>query len=193
MNLFKSKQEKEIERRLKARQGKKAVERHVSRQRTVIQKYWELAKRAYRLKDVKMFEQISTFILMTQRDVTQWERRLVHFDMVEAQRDQVLAAAEFAQAYQEMAKSMLANTDPASLAKIQKDIEVALMRADMMDDVLENLMDMSEGMLEETRLDDRNDEIRQIWFRRYKHHATSKANSVVGTRYGLEENLCRQC
>lgn len=162
MNLFKSKQEKEIERKLKARQGKKAVERHVSRQRAIIQKYWELAKRAYRLKDVKMFEQIATFILMTQRDVTQWERRLVHFDMVEAQRDQVLAAAEFAQAYQEMAKSMLANTDPTSLAKIQKDIEVALMRADMMDNVLENLMDMSEGMLEETRLDDRNDEIRQI-------------------------------
>jgi hypothetical protein len=162
MKFIKSKQEKEIERKLKARQGKKTVERHVSRQRAVIQKYWELAKRAYRLKDAKMFEQIATFILMTQRDITEWERRLIHFDMVEAQRDQVVAAAEFAQAYQEMAKSMLSSTDPASLAKIQKDIEVALMRAEMMDDVLENLMDMSEGMLENARLDDRNDEIKQI-------------------------------
>ncbi len=162
MNLFKSKQEKEIERKIKARQGKKTVERHVQRQKANIEKYWALAKRAYRLKDTKMFEQIATFILATQRDVTQWERRLVYFDMVEAQRDQVLAAAEFAQAYQELAKSMLASANPADLAKIQKDIEVAMLRSDMMEEVMENLMDLSEGMLQDVRLEDHGNELKQI-------------------------------
>lgn len=162
MNLFKSKQEKEIERKIKARQGKKTVERHVQRQKANIQKYWALAKRAYRLNDTKMFEQIATFILSTQRDVTQWERRLLYFDMVEAQRDQVLAAAEFALAYQEMAKSMLASASPADLAKIQKDIEVAMMRSDMMEEVMENLMDLSEGMLQDVQLEDRGNELKQI-------------------------------
>jgi hypothetical protein len=162
MNIFKSKQEKEIERKIKAKQGKKTVERHVQRQKANLEKYRGLAKRAYRLDDTKMFEQIATFILATQRDVTQWERRLVYFDMVEAQRDQVLAAAEFAQAYQEMAKSMLASANPADLAKIQKDIEVAMMRSDMMEEVMENLMELSEGVLQEVRSEDKSNELKQI-------------------------------
>lgn len=162
MNLFKSRQEKEIERKLKARQGKKSVERHVQRQKTNIQKYWGLAKRAYRLKDQKMFEQIAAFILTTQRDVHQWEHRLLYFDMVEARRDQVLAAAEFAQAYQEMAKSMLENSSPSQMAKIQKDIEMGIMRAELMDDVLADLVEMSEEMLADTKLDERDAELKQI-------------------------------
>lgn len=162
MNPFKSKQEKEIERKIKARQGKKSVERHVQRQKANIQKYWELAKRAYRLKDQKMFEQIAAFILATQRDVHQWEHRLLYFDMVEARRDQVLAAAEFAAAYQEMAKSMLANSSPAQMAKIQKDIEVGIMRAELMDDFLADLVEMSEEMLADARQGERDGELKQI-------------------------------
>ena len=162
MNLFKSKQEKEIERKIKARQGKKSVERHVQKQRVNIEKYWGLAKRAYRLHDTKMFEQIASFILMTQRDITQWERRLLYFDMVEAQRDQVLAAAEFAQAYQEMAKSMLSSASPADLAKIQKDIEVAMMRSEVMEEAMDSLMELSEGMLQDVRVGDQSAELKQI-------------------------------
>ena len=162
MNLFKSKQEKEIERKIKARQGKKSVERHVQRQRGKMKTYWELGKRAYRLKDVQAFEKIASFILATQKDITVWERRLLDFDVIEAKRDQVLAVAEFAEAYQEMAKSMLASTNPANLAKIQKDIDMALTRAEMMDAVLDNLMDISEDILDDVKLDDGSNEFKEI-------------------------------
>ncbi len=162
MNLWKSKQEREIERQIKAKEGKKAVERHIRRQKTNVEKYWELAKRAYRLRDSKRFEQISTLVLATQRDVQQWEQRLLDFDMIEAQRDQVLAAADFARSYEAMAKSMISASDPVKLANIQRDIQVALMRAEMMDTVLENFSEMSQEMLQETALNDRGGEIKAI-------------------------------
>ncbi len=163
MNYFqRRKQRKEIQRKIEARRGKKAVEQHIQRQRRNIQRYWELAKRAARIKDQVMFKQIAKFILASQRDVTQWERRLLYFDMVQARRDQIGAAAEFAQAYQAMAKSMLANSDPADLAKIQQDIEMGLAQAEMMDEMLSSLMDISEDMLEEISADVADSELAQI-------------------------------
>ena len=162
MKLYKTKQEKDIERKIKARQGKKTVERHNQRQKANIEKYWALAKRAYRMRDPKRFEQIATYILSTQRDVMQWERRLLDFDMIEAQRDQVLAAADFAMAYEQMAKSMMANSDPASMARIQKDIQTAMLRAEMMEGVLENLSDISQELIDDVKLSDRGGEINQI-------------------------------
>lgn len=163
MNFFKQRrQRKEIERKIEVRRGKKAVEQHIQRQRRNIQRYWELAKRAARLKDQAMFKQIAKFILASQRDVTQWERRLLYFDMVQARRDQISAAAEFAQAYQAMAKSMLANSNPTDLAKIQHDIEMGLAQAEMMDEMLASLMDISEDMLEEISQDVPDAELAQI-------------------------------
>jgi len=151
MNWFNSdqrRQQKELERKIKLKEGKRRMERYIQKQRATIQKYWALGKRAERVGDQKMTRQIAAFILKTQRDVAQWESRLLYFDMVEARKDQVLAAAEFAQAYEVMAQSMLANSNPANVAKIQRDIELGLARAEMMDDMLENLMDVSDDLLE---------------------------------------------
>jgi hypothetical protein len=162
-NFFKRrKEQKEIERKMQVRQGKRHIERYVQRQKQKINQYLTMAKRAYRRKDSKMFQQISAFILVTQREVLQWERRLLYFDMIEARQDQVKSAAEFAQAYKSMAESMLAVSDPANMAQIQRDIEMGLARAEMMDDMLESLVDMSEGMLSEMVSFDQDPELRQI-------------------------------
>jgi signal transduction histidine kinase len=152
MNFFNSeerKRQKELDRKIKIKEGRRRLERYIQKQQENLLKYRKLAKRAQRVGDEPMFRQIVLFILRTQRDITQWERRILYFDMVEARKDQVLAAAEFAKAYEVMAQSMLANSNPASIAKIQHDIETGLMRAEMMDDMLENLMDVSGDLLSE--------------------------------------------
>jgi len=165
MNLFNSeqrRQKKEIERKIKARQAKREIERYVGKQRQNVKRFWDFAKRAARLQDNARFRQCAAMVLTSQREVTRWEQRLLYFDIVEARRDQVLAAAEFAKAYEAMAQSMLANANPQNMAKIQMDIERGLAQADMMDGMLENLMDMSEGMLEEMVGGDQETELKQI-------------------------------
>lgn len=165
MNLFNSeerKRQKEIDRKIKIKEGRRRLDRYIKKQQENLVKYRGLAKRAQRVGDEQMFRQIAMFILRTQRDITQWERRILYFDMVEARKDQVLAAAEFAKAYEVMAQSMLANSNPASIAKIQHDIETGLMRAEMMDDMLENLMDVSEDLLSEPASAEDSAELQQI-------------------------------
>jgi len=163
MHFFRQRrQRKEMERRIQARQGKKAVERHIQRQKANIQRYWALAKRAARLQDPEMFRKIARFILVTQRDVHMWERRLLYFDILQARRDQVTAAAEFAQAYQAMAQSMLAHSKPADLARIQQDIEMGLAQAETMDEMLAQLVEVSEDLLEEMGQEISDTELAQI-------------------------------
>lgn len=163
MNFFKQRSErKKIERKIQVRQGKKNIDRHIQKQRQNMEKYWELAKRAARIKDSASFEQISSFILATQRDITQWERRLLYFDMVEARQDQVVAAADFAESYQAMAKTMLASSNPANVAQIQQDIEMGLAQAEMMDGMMENLMDMSQDLINDTVSTSNDAELTQI-------------------------------
>ena len=110
MNFFNSeerKRQKELDRKIKIKEGRRRLDRYIQKQKENLLKYRKLAKRAHRVGDESMFRQIALFILRTQRDIMQWERRILYFDMVEARKDQVLAAAEFAKAYEVMAQSML--------------------------------------------------------------------------------------
>lgn len=165
MNLFNSeerRQRKEIERKTKVRQSKRTIEQHIQRQKKNIDRYLVLGKRAARLNDEGMFRQIATAILASQRDVMQWDRRLLYFDMVEARVDQIRAAAEFAKAYQNMAESMLENSNPSNIAKIQQDIQMGLTRAEMMDDMLANLVDISDDMLTDLSGGEQDKELAQL-------------------------------
>lgn len=195
MSWLKSKEEKELERKIKANEGKRRIERHIQKQKKNIEKYWGLAKRAARLKDEKVFEQIAAFILATQRDVNRWERSLLYFDMVAARRDQVEASAQFANAYAAMAKSMLENSNPANVAKIQLDVERAMMRAEAMDSMMDDFMDMSVGLLDEATGYDQSAELRQI-MNALKTEAEQEAESVDDTEIeaslrAIEEQLKR--
>jgi hypothetical protein len=165
MNFFNSeerRQRRELERKMKVRQSKRTVEQHIQRQKKNIERYLGLGKRAARLNDEGMFRQIATAILASQRDVMQWERRLLYFDMVEARTEQIRAAAEFAKAYQNMAQSMLENSNPANIAKIQQDIQMGLSRAEMMDDMLANLVDISDEMLADFAGGEQEKELAQL-------------------------------
>jgi hypothetical protein len=73
-----------------------------------------------------------------------------------------LAAAEFAKAYEVMAQSMLVNINPSNIAKIQRDIETGLVQAESIDNMLEYLMGMSEGMLPKVMDDEDSAELKEV-------------------------------
>lgn len=162
MRLFKSKEERELERRIKIQENKRRIERYILKQRKKVDKYWSAAKKAVRLSDEKMFEQIATLILATQRDINNWERSMLSFEVMEARTEQIAASADFARAYEAMSKSMLANSNPANLAKIQLDVERATMRAQAMGTMMENFVDISANLLDEGAGLEQDAELRQI-------------------------------
>lgn len=145
--LEKRKQRKEIERKMQAKEGKRKINRHVRNQQKRLREYWGLAKRAYRLGDRPTFQKIAKAIASTRQDVNRWERLLITFELFEAQRDQAQAGAEFMKAFEAMAQSMLISADPADMARIMQQADMALAMADQMEDRLEDLMEMTDETL----------------------------------------------
>ncbi len=138
------KQEREIERDLEARRGKMQIQRHIKKQRDMSKKLWELGKRALALDDTRQFEQIGKQYLWTLQDVKRWERYLLTFEAIEARRDQVKSTSEFMRSVQAMSKSMLANAKPADIAKMQRDLEMGLARAQNLEQTFDYLMEMTD-------------------------------------------------
>jgi len=162
MKIFKSEQEKDIERRMKVKQGRRKVERYIKDQQRQVQRYWELAKRAYRLSDQEILKRLVSLIARTRRNINVWERRLLYFDMIEAQRDQAVAGAEFAQAFEAMAQTILSHAEPAELARIQANLERSLMVADELEDRLEDFQASLDEMLEQAATAEEREELAEI-------------------------------
>ncbi len=138
------KQEKEIEREMQARRGKMQVQRHIKKQQEMAKKLWDLGKRAMLLGDEKQFQQIGKQYLWTLSDVKRWERYLVTFEAIEARRDQAKSVAEFMGSVSAMSKSMLAGAKPAEMAKTQREVELALAKAQNLEQTMDYLMEATD-------------------------------------------------
>jgi hypothetical protein len=149
VKLMKSKEEKEMERRMQVKQGRRKAERHIANQKKQVQKYWDLAKKAMRLGDREILQKLVTLIAATRQDIQGWERRMLYFDMIEAMRDQALAGAEFAKSFQAMSESILANANPADLSAIQMNLERSMAVAEQLEDRLEDFQSSLDDMLSE--------------------------------------------
>lgn len=147
VKLMKSKEEKETERRMQVKQGRRKAERHIANQKKQVQKYWELAKKAVRLGDREILQKLVALIVATRQDIQSWERRMLYFDMIEAMRDQALAGAEFAKSFQAMSESILANANPADLTRIQMYLERSMAVAEQLEDRLEDFQASLDDML----------------------------------------------
>ena len=153
MRLFKSKEEKELERTIESRRGKKTIQRYIKKQKDMLPKLWQMGQEALRLEDEHQFQQTMVQYLWTEQQVTRWERYLLTFDMVEARRDQAHSTKEFLSALQAMGRSMIANADPKDVAQMQKDLQMGLARAEAMEDRMNIIMEMTDDYvyeLEET-------------------------------------------
>ncbi len=135
---------REIERDMQARRGKVQIQRHISAQRRMSSKLWQMGKRALQLGDRRQFASIGRQYLWTLEDVKRWERYLLAFESIEARRDQARSMAEFMRSIQAMSRSMMANASPEALASTQKDLELGIARAQNMEQMLDYMMDMTD-------------------------------------------------
>ncbi len=147
MKLWKSKEEKEIERNIEAKRGKKTIQRYVKKQHDMLPKLWEMGREALRLEDEAQFKQIMIQYLWTGQQIKRWERYLLTFEMVEARRDQARSTHEFLSSLQAMGRSMIANADPKDVAQMQKDLQIGLARAEDMEERMNLIMEMTDDFV----------------------------------------------
>ena len=154
-------QRQEMERQIKVKEGKRKAQRHIKNQKKLMRRYWELATKAYRLGDSALVKKLATLISATRTDVNRWERRMLYFDMIESQHDQVLAGSEFAKAFDAMAQSVLVHANPADLARIQLNLERSTLVAEQLEDRLSDFQETMDEALSDVE-DERPEELKEI-------------------------------
>ncbi|MBI4333671.1 MAG: hypothetical protein HY673_20600 [Chloroflexi bacterium] len=150
-------QEKDIQREVKYKQGIIRVRGFIHRSRESQKQLWDLGKRALKLGDQRQFHNIARSYLRTGEIVSRWERYLVAAETINLQRGQVKAAGEFVQSIHALSESMMAGARPEEVVKMQVELEQALARAQNIDETLGAVMDSSadtvfssEGLSEES-------------------------------------------
>ena len=161
MPLFrKNKELKEIEREVKFKQGLSRVRSYIERSRESQKRLWNLGQRSLQLGDRQQFQNIARAYLRVGGMVNRWERYTVAAETVAVQRGQVKATGEFLQSMNALSQSMMAGAKPEEVMAMQRDLEVALARAQNLDETLATVMDAagetiysSEGLSEEALAD----------------------------------------
>ena len=154
-------QQQEMERRIKIKEGRRKAERHIQNQKKIMRRYWDFAAKASRLGDTVMVKKLAALISATREEINRWERQMLYFDVMESRADQASAGAEFAKAFEAMSKSILINANPADLAKIQMSVERSALMAEAMQDRLDDFVGLMDEQLVAVE-GERPDEIREI-------------------------------
>ena len=87
LNLFKSRETREMEARLRLRRGKSRIQRFVQQSRRSADKYWELSRQSYQLGDREQFQQLAGHYLQARNSINRWERFLVKLESLEMRRE----------------------------------------------------------------------------------------------------------
>jgi len=140
-------QQQEMERRIKIKEGRRKAERHILNQKKIMRRYWEFAAKASRLGDTAMVRKLAALISATREEINRWERQMLYFDVMESRADQASAGSEFAKAFEAMSKSILVNANPADLARIEASVERSTMMAEALQDRLDDFVGIMDEQL----------------------------------------------
>jgi len=162
MKIFVSKQERERKRKKQLRITRNELKRLSNKQRKKEKEYWILAARAYKVGNKKMLLKLASMIENTRKTVKIVEERLLAIDMVEAMRDQAVASAEFAKAFQSMAESILDSANPDMLDEIQETFDQSMDMAELLDERLDEFQEGLDEMLMNMDSEEEKGELMEI-------------------------------
>jgi hypothetical protein len=151
MKIFKSKEEKRIEREIEIRKGLN----HIRRQIKVLGKnekgYLEKARRAMQLGSTDQVTFLKQTLRKTISQRRMMERQLLNIETAVQIKDQVEADAGFAKAMNAVSKSIAAQFSSIDLTKTMRHFEEAMEKARTMEERISLMLEMSQdSMLGET-------------------------------------------
>jgi hypothetical protein len=141
LGLFKSKQQRELEAKLRINQSKAKIQRFINHAKSVQKRYWDLGKQALGLDDRPLFAQLSAAFLRTRELARHWERYLLQLETLCVRREEVAATGEFIRGVSAATKSILAGATPKEIAALQVNMEQALAKAETLEELLSVAME----------------------------------------------------
>src|SRR5215204_5301684 len=144
MGLFKSKDERRIEREMKIRQGMRSIERSIRQQEKFAEDFIKNARHAKQIGDEGQYQFIRGALKKTAAVKKMLERQLLAIRNAMLIQQQAAASAQFAESMNLMAKEIGRTFGEMDLTKTQAQWEKAVAQAGSMEERMEVFLDSME-------------------------------------------------
>jgi len=150
MGLFKSKEERRVERDIKIRQGIRRIERSIAEQNKFSDEFVKNARQAKEMGDMQSYQFIRTSLKKTATIKRMLERQLLAVKNALLIKRQAEATADFSGAMAMMAKEVSRMYGDTDLIKTQTDWEKAMLQSETMEERMSLFLD---GMEDSAAMD----------------------------------------
>ncbi len=151
----KSKEEKEIERKIRTRKAKSMLQNYISNLARLQKKIFELGKEAAKLNDQKLLKRQVIKYLAIENRINQAKKLLLLIEEAEAQKELVKISASFITFSKDIIDSIAEGPDVKDIAKTHVDLEKAMMKVESVEEALSVVVDAaSESILTSGEFDD---------------------------------------
>lgn len=148
MGLFKSSEERRLEREMKIRQGLKRIQRQIKQLEKDEKGFIDKARRAKQLGDTTQLNFIKANLKRTAATRRLMERQLLNMETFNQLRSQAEAQAEFARNLNLISQAIGEAYGSVNLAEVHKNCEAGVMKYETMQQTLEMLMEaQSDSMM----------------------------------------------
>ena len=141
MGLFKSKEERRIERDIKIRQGIRRIEKSIAEQNKFSDEFVKNARQARQIGDMSSYQFIRNSLKKTATIKKLLERQLLAVKNALLIKRQAEASADFAEAMGMMAREVSRMYGDTDLVKTQTDWEKAMLQSQSMEERMEMFLD----------------------------------------------------
>jgi hypothetical protein len=144
MGIFKSRQEKRIERDIEVRKGVSSLRRNIKELAKHEASYVEKAKRARKIGDKDQYEFLKRQLKKTAAQRRMRERQLLSIETAVQIKNQAEADADFARSMGTVAKAVSDVYGSVDFVKTQKNFEKAMMQAETLQQQMEIFLEMTQ-------------------------------------------------
>ncbi|MCD6559572.1 MAG: hypothetical protein J7K57_06860 [Palaeococcus sp.] len=148
VRLWKSKEEKEIERRVRMRKAKMALKQYINNLEGLKRKIFLQGKEAAKLGDEALLKRSAVKYLALEQRIKQAKRLLLLMEEAEIQRELVKISTNFIQFSKDVVESIAEGPGAEDVAKIQVKFEKAMGKVENIEEALNTMIDLtSESIL----------------------------------------------
>jgi hypothetical protein len=144
MGMFKSKEEKRIERDIEVRKGVNSLKRNIRDLAKHELSYIQKAKKAKRIGDNSQYDFLKRQLKKTAGQRRMRERQLLSIETAVQIKNQAESDADFAKSMGAVAKAVSEVYGSVDFAKTQKNFEKAMMQADTLQQQMEIFLEMTQ-------------------------------------------------
>jgi hypothetical protein len=144
MGLFKSREEKKIERDIEIRKGVNSLRRNIKELFKHERSYVEKAKRAKKIGDKQQYDFLRRQLKKTASQKRVRERQLLSIETAIQIKDQAESDADFAKSMGSVAKSIAEVYGSVDFVKTQKNFEKAMYQAETIQQQMEVFLEMTQ-------------------------------------------------